>query len=369
MKRTIALIIVVIGIIGVIWYLQSTSSSVRPSSKGSDITVPVSTAVPAEKKNLSRAKELADIQGYINTDDTFSIKNLIGKKVILVDFWTYSCINCQRTTPYLNAWYDKYHDAGLEIIGVHTPEFEFEKKYENVKAAVEKFGIKYPVVLDSAYGTWSAYGNRYWPHKYLIDIDGYIAYDHIGEGGYEDTEHAIQAALAERMTRLGVAGNIDATIAKPQVDVPVEGKPMSPETYFGSARNEYLGNGKQSASGVQALQLPSQLKPDTLYLSGKWDFQDEYAQSNSDDAHIVFPYKAKDVYIVASAANPVVAHILVDGKPITAEMRGEDVSADGTITIQQERLYKLIKNTEWGEHTIEIIIDKTGLQAYTFTFG
>jgi thiol-disulfide isomerase/thioredoxin len=138
---------------------------------------------------------LAGISGYINTHDGFRLSEIVGKKVVLVDFWTYSCINCQRTQPYLNAWYKKYKDAGLEIVGVHTPEFAFEKDRANVVAAVEKFGITYPVVQDNDYQTWGTYGNRYWPRKYLIDIDGYIVYDHIGEGGYEETEEKIQELL------------------------------------------------------------------------------------------------------------------------------------------------------------------------------
>jgi thiol-disulfide isomerase/thioredoxin len=157
----------------------------------------------------------------------------------LLDFWTYSCINCQRTIPYLNAWYAKYKDAGLEIIGVHTPEFDFEKKYENVAAAVRKFGIQYPVVMDSNNRTWNAYGNMYWPEHYLIDINGLVVDRHIGEGGYAETEAKIQQLLTERKDAL----NDSVAIPTGTVDITSTIQANSPETYFGATRNEYLTNG------------------------------------------------------------------------------------------------------------------------------
>src|SRR3989344_3502091 len=188
MHRIILLILAVFAIAGAIYYFEAQ----RPMRAAQNGSTEITTSVP---KNYPRARDLVSPEGYINTDN-ITLAELVGKKVILVDFWTYSCINCQRTQPYLNAWYEKYRAAGLEIIGVHTPEFEFEKNYENVKRAVEKAGIKYPVVQDNDYATWQAYGNRYWPRKYLIDIDGYIVYDHIGEGGYEETERKIQELLS-----------------------------------------------------------------------------------------------------------------------------------------------------------------------------
>ena len=138
------------------------------------------------------AIEIADPTGFVNASSDFKLANLVGKNVILLDFWTYSCINCIRTIPYLNAWYDRYHDQGLEIVGIHTPEFAFESNISNVEAATQKYGIEYPVVLDSNYGTWDAYGNLYWPHEYLIDMAGYIVHDQIGEGNYGETETEIQ---------------------------------------------------------------------------------------------------------------------------------------------------------------------------------
>ena len=149
-----------------------------------------------------RYQEIVGPSGFVNTDG-ITIRELIGQKIVLVDFMTYSCINCQRTFPYLNAWYGKYKDQGLEIIGIHTPEFAFEKDIDNVREAMKHFGISYPVVLDNDYATWNAYGNRYWPRKYLIDIQGNVVYDHIGEGDYEETEMKIRELLEERAQVLG----------------------------------------------------------------------------------------------------------------------------------------------------------------------
>ena len=155
-----------------------------------------------DKSQFKKAKDFTKISEYINTKP-ISLDDL-RDKVVLVDFWTYSCINCIRTIPYLNEWYDKYSDKGLVIVGIHTPEFEFEKNAENVKSAVQKFGIKYPVLQDNDKETWNEYDNRYWPRKYLVDDEGYIRYDHIGEGAYNETEKVIQALLTERATHLGI---------------------------------------------------------------------------------------------------------------------------------------------------------------------
>src|ERR671925_1793917 len=160
------------------------------------------TKVQIDKSQFKLAPELTKITGFINSEQ-ITLADLRGK-VVLVDFWTYSCINCIRTIPYLNAWHEKYADQGLVIVGVHTPEFEFEKDYNNVQAAVEKFHIRYPVAQDNEKGTWEAYENRYWPRKYLIDTEGYVRYDHIGEGGYAETEKVIQSLLRERNAQLGL---------------------------------------------------------------------------------------------------------------------------------------------------------------------
>lgn len=146
--------------------------------------------------------EFVNPSGFVNTD-SFTMRELVGKKIILIEFMTYSCINCQRTFPQVNSWYEKYKDEGLEIVGIHTPEFAYEKDIDNVRDAMKKEGIEYPIVMDNDYATWRAYGNNYWPRQYLINIDGNIVYDHIGEGAYRETELKIQELLAERKERLG----------------------------------------------------------------------------------------------------------------------------------------------------------------------
>jgi thiol-disulfide isomerase/thioredoxin len=196
----IFLTVITLVVVG-IFFLNSSSRYFSPYE-----IVEIETIDKEKKSKIYKAaKEITSPDGFINTESqSITIGEFVGKKVVLIDFWTYSCINCQRTLPYLNKWYEKYKNEGLEIIGIHTPEFEFEKKYDNVKKATEKFGIKFPVVLDNDFSTWRAYQNNYWPRKYLIDIDGYIIYDHIGEGAYEETEQKIKAALSERAIILKV---------------------------------------------------------------------------------------------------------------------------------------------------------------------
>lgn len=314
----------------------------------------------------SKAQEIEKPSGFVNAEKV-SIQELIGKKVILVDFWTYSCINCQRTIPYLNDWYRKYKDAGLEIVGIHTPEFEFEKKYENVSGAVKQYGIEYPVVLDNGYGTWYAYNNRYWPRKYLIDIDGFIVYDHIGEGDYEETEGKIQELLKERAERLELKVEIENKISDLKLTEEAA-QAGSPEIYFGAARNTYLGNGESGKAGTQTLIEPTGIKTNILYLVGDWDFDEEFTENKTKNAKIIFRYQAKNVYFVASAEKEIGGKILLDGKPLTEEA-GADVERDGSIKIKADRLYKLVRGKESGEHTLEMQIEDNGLKAFTFTFG
>ncbi len=324
-----------------------------------------------KKRKFQQAPELAGINAFVNTPK-ISVADLIDKKVILVDFWTYSCINCQRTTPYLNAWYEKYKDKGLEIIGVHTPEFDFEKRLDNVQAAVKKFDIQYPVALDNDYATWSVYKNLYWPRKYLVDIDGFIVYDHIGEGGYEETEKKIQELLSERMSMLGMKETVALDITQPTLEEQTDfSQNRSPEIYFGSKRNTSFANGVKGVNGIQNLTEPKRIQKDQLYLVGEWDIHDEYAENKTTEAKIIFRYRGKNVYFVSGANAPTEMEVLLDGKPVGSE-RGTDVverSGKTFVTIQEQRLYKLIRNSEYKEHTLELIIKQPGLQAFTFTFG
>ncbi|MEK7564418.1 MAG: cytochrome c biogenesis protein CcdA [Patescibacteria group bacterium] len=315
-----------------------------------------------KSKKFELAPDLSSIDGYINVDNIsnklpITISEYKGKKVVLLDIWTYSCINCQRTIPYLNEWHKKYEDDGLVIIGLHTPEFAFEKIQKNVENAVQDFKIKYPVVLDNDFSTWREYKNQYWPRKYLIDIDGYIVYDHAGEGQYEETERQIQKALGELNYRLKTEKEISTEISKPNNVTEVNSnKVNSPETYFGSARNSILANGKNGVSGNQTLSLPSSISFNKLYLDGTWNITPEYAE-NTNSGIIVFNYEAKNVYITAGSENGVEVEIYKDDVFIKK------------LTIKNETLYQLIGDSDYEKHTLRIMIPKSGLQAFTFTFG
>jgi thiol-disulfide isomerase/thioredoxin len=368
-QKNTTLIIALVLIIGIIWYIETQKPPVPETATGSSLVSSMSTSsadystrVADKAAKYPQAKELAGITGYINSD-SFKLADLVGKKVILLDFWTYSCINCLRTLPYVESWAEKYKAAGLVVIGVHTPEFDFEKDYGNVSAAVKRLGVTYPVVLDSNMATWNTYENNYWPREYLIDIDGFIVHDEIGEGNYDETEKAIQAALAERAHVLGLsasstlASTTATGMSNPSKVIPINPhEVLTPETYFGSARNEYLVGGVMS--------------PDSpLKLNGKWDFQDQYAESTSLTAEIIYPYNSKNVYLVASSKNGVTLKILKDGKPLSPAEYGKDVSSDGTVRIKENRLYDLIDGLDYGQHTIDIKVEGAGLDVFTFTFG
>ena len=315
-------------------------------------------SIEEKNRKFILAPDISTPDGFINTNNLpITISEFKGKKVVLLDIWTYSCINCQRTIPYLNEWYKEYEDKGLVIIGLHTPEFSFEKVQKNVEKAVKDFDIKYPVVLDNDFSTWNEYENQYWPRKYLIDIDGYIVYDHAGEGQYKEAEVAIQKALRERANRLGMNLEVSSNISRPENIVSVEsGKVKSLEVYFGSARNSLLANGKNGISGEQVFSLPSTISFNKLYLSGTWGMTSEYAESKSAGS-VVFNYEAKNVYITAGSSQSVEIEIYKD-----------DVFVK-RVTIKNESLYQLIQDVDYGKHVLRIMIPKAGLQAFTFTFG
>lgn len=216
--------------------------------------------------DVAKAPELRGIAAWINSNPL--TMEALGGKVVLVDFWTYSCINCIRTQPYLNAWYDKYEKDGLVIIGVHAPEFAFEKIENNVREASQKAGIKYPIALDNDFKTWNAYGNRYWPAKYLVDKSGNIVYKHFGEGNYGETEKKIQELLGAKKDIV------------PMVPESVIGQEKTPETYFGSLRGRYKND--ESSEYKNGMQQFMSLPPDMNHswsLNGIWYVNDEYIES------------------------------------------------------------------------------------------
>jgi len=343
--KTVLFVVLLALVIASIFYLQKPAQNVER----------VEPAV--QKKNGVPAPELAGIAGYINTD-SITLKELVGKKVILVDIWTYSCINCQRTLPYITAWYDKYKDKGLEIIGVHSPEFEFEKKYDNVKRAVDKFGIKYPVVLDNDHETWNAFMNRYWPRKYLIDIDGYIVWDHVGEGGYDEAELKIQELLEERMVKLGMQDTIPSEVSEikaPSVNFMMIG---TPEIYLGyEFTRGNFGNEEGLPKGKEiAYTIPDKVSSNTVYLDGVWFVDKDHVRLVSDKGRVVLKYDAKSVNIVASSPESGVS-VLVDGEKLQ------------DLKVREDDLYTLVEGAEYGKHELSFDVYGSGFKLYTFTFG
>ena len=357
-SKMIILTVVIIGIISSIFIIEGVRSGRMNLSDNSTIDLKAASDRTAFKDQYfkEKAKELVRPDGYINVDNITIAEN-IGKKVILVDFWTYSCINCQRTTPYLNDWHDKYSDKGLLIIGVHTPEFNFEKDYSNVQAAVTKYGIKYPVVLDNEYFTWTAYANRYWPRKYLIDIDGYIVYDHIGEGGYEETEKKIIAALEEREKVLRMDEGIDNNPMPPTVNTTDFGQIATPELYlgYGFSRGQMGNTEGWHADENFTYTMPASKKNNAFYLGGTWMNNMDNMQSVS-DAKISLAYTAKNVNIVAGADSPSAIKVLVDGEEY----------AD--VTVNAFDLYVVVPGEDYGHHTVDLEVEP-GVKIYTFTFG
>ena len=351
MKAVYAIGITLVGLLGI-----GLAFLFAPSGAGQD-TLQENTA-----QKGTPYVEIASPSGFVNTPSTSSgqatpvtIGELVGKKVILVDFMTYSCINCQRTFPYLVAWYEKYKDQGLEIVGIHTPEFAFEKDIGNVREAMKRFGITYPVVLDNDYATWRAYGNQYWPRKYLIDIHGNVVYDHIGEGAYEETEMKIRELLLERSRLLGEGSSDAGDLAASQMP-DIQNAARSPETYFGSLRNEYLANGQAGRSGEQKFLVPQTTLRNALYLGGTWNIMPEYAESVS-NASVFYKYNAKAVYVVAEADTKAELEVWQDGVLQT------------TLLIQESTLYTLIQNGAGGEHELELRVKDGRIRLYAFTFG
>jgi thiol-disulfide isomerase/thioredoxin len=332
-----------------------------------------------DKSQFQKAPEFVGIVGYINTpgNTPITLASLKGK-VVLVDFWTYSCINCIRTIPHLNDWYQRYADKGFVIVGVHSPEFEFEKNYYNVKAAVQKFGIKYPVILDSNHDTWNAYGNQYWPRDYLIDSQGYIRHDHIGEGDYNTTENVIQSLLAERAALDGMK-EISFSTAKTTTINPGSlayvdlTKQITPEIYLGySFARAPIGNpqGFQPDQTIAYSIPPStSFDPNIVYLDGQWKNNPDNIELESNTGRIILTYYAKDVNIVAGGHGQQ-GIVTEDGAgKISKYALGKDLTPDGKFVLDGQRLYNLALHNNYGSHSIIINVSGKGFQLYTFTFG
>jgi cytochrome c biogenesis protein CcdA/thiol-disulfide isomerase/thioredoxin len=291
--------------------------------------------------------------------------------VVLVDFWTYSCINCLRSIPYVRAWAEKYKASGLIVIGVHTPEFAFEKDLDNVRKAVNELNIKYPVALDNDYKIWKAFSNSYWPADYMVDATGKIRFHHFGEGKYDETEQQIQQLLKENNPQLSVNGlvKVAATGAEAAPDSDVE----SPETYVGYARaDSFLSPGGFVQDAAHVYSIPKHLELNQWGLSGNWTDQAQVASLDSARGKIVFRFHARDVHLVlgpAANGKPVRFRVTIDGKAPGAN-HGVDTDAQGDGKITDQRLYQLIRQKDAIEdRTFEIEFLDPGAQAYAFTFG
>jgi thiol-disulfide isomerase/thioredoxin len=353
--------------------LGATSGTGAPSEVASndgmiaaaDAARPFRSDLPVE----GRAPSLGGAVEWLNSPP-LDLEQLRGK-VVLVDFWTYSCINCIRTVPYVRAWAEKYKDQGLVVIGVHAPEFAFEKKIDNVKKAVGGFKIGYPVAIDNDYKIWRAFENSYWPAHYLIDAKGQIRYHHFGEGNYRQTEQAIQDLLREAGSEMAVSAPVTPN-AKGAETSPDLKNIRSGETYIGYqhatnfASNESMGADATKEYSVDQPEL------NQWGLSGKWTVGAEQATLEQPDGRIAYRFSARDLHLVLgpnSDGKPVRLQVTIDGKAPGAN-HGNDIDADGNGTVTSTKLYQLVRQSgEVQTHTFEIRFLDPGVQAYAFTFG
>ena len=306
------------------------------------------------------APDFIGVSKWLNTDKPLSVKDLKGK-VVLVDFWTYTCINCIRTLPFVTSWYDKYKDQGFVVIGVHTPEFQFEHDTNNVLDAMKRYNIHYPVAQDNNYATWNAYNNQYWPAEYLIDANGMVRRTHFGEGEYDKTEEAIQGLLRE-------AGKTVKTSLTSMPDQTPEGD-ISPETYLGSNRMQFYYPSGSLGNGVQNFSLTDSPPANSFSFGGMWTINSEYAVSG-DSALLNYNFTGSKVFIILSPAGPgTTVKVSLDGKEIDPSVSGSDVKG-GVVTVDSQRLYNIIDlHGKVENHTVKLEFQTPGTKAYTFTFG
>lgn len=313
--------------------------------------------------DLGAAPDFIGITKWLNTDKNLSISDLQGK-VVLVDFWTYTCVNCIRTLPFVTSWYEKYKDQGFVVIGVHTPEFEFEKNTQNVENAISQYKIHYPVAQDNDYKTWGNYNNQYWPAEYLIDANGHLRETHFGEGNYDKTEMDIKELLAEA----GKATDKNLVLVNDQTPKIGFGQTMTPETYLGLLRIERFASKEKAVGGTNNYSLADNIPIDYFGYQGQWTLADEYAQASLNSS-LVFNFNAKKVFIVITPKNSGnKIKVLLDGKPIDASVTGSDV-VNGEVTLDNPRLYNLVNLSEYGNHLLQIDFENPGTQVFAFTFG
>jgi len=290
-------------------------------------------------------------------------------KVVVVDFWTYSCVNCLRTLPYVRAWYEKYKDQGLVVIGVHAPEFAFEKDIDNVKRAVKDLKVDYPVAIDNNYAIWRAFQNQYWPAHYFIDAEGRIRHHHFGEGEYAESEEIIKQLLAEAGAKQVASGIVQPDAGG--IALAPENAMQSPETYIGYDRAENFAS-SAVRDREHEYSIPTSLSQNQWGLGGTWTVADENAKLARAGGRIAFRFHARDVNLVLGPSpdgKPVKYKVTLDGKAPGAN-RGVDVSAEGSGEVTSQRLYQLLRvQGDVADRTFEIEFLDPGVEAFAFTFG
>jgi thiol-disulfide isomerase/thioredoxin len=306
---------------------------------------------------------LAGATGWLNSPPLAPAE--LRGRVVLVDFWTYTCINWLRTEPYVRAWSQAYGDDGLVVLGVHTPEFSFEHEIDRVRCATQERGIEYPVVLDNDYAVWSAFDNHYWPALYLLDREGTIRDHHFGEGRYEQSERVIQRLLGVEREPVSVEGR--GVEAKADWD-----HLGSPETYLGAARSEHFAAPDAGAIDQRrAYELPERLSLNHWALAGEWTIGREKVVLDQGGGSIAYRFHARDAHLVLSPGTqePIPFRVLLDGEA-PGPSHGVDVDSDGNGVLEEGRLYQLVRAHDTvRERTLEIVFAEPGAEAYVFTFG
>lgn len=322
-------------------------------------------------KEPGRAPEIRATR-WLNTPTPLHMAQLRGR-VVLVDFWDYTCVNCLHTLPYLKAWHERYHEAGLTIIGVHSPEFEFAKIENLVESAVHTLSLPYPIALDNEYQTWNAYANRYWPAKYLVDALGMVRAFHFGEGDYGEIEQFLQTLLHEIRPDLSFPKPVPPF--RPLDDPTALCYHPSPEVYLGADLGS-LGN-PENAQPNQTVTytLPPTQEPTLPYLGGAWKRTPEYVEhAGNTPGTLTLAYRAAEVNLVMNPAetDPAFLKISQDGLPLPQSAWGEDVTADAQgnaqVRIDRPGMYRLVKNPDFGAHLLTLTTQDPGLRLYAFTF-
>lgn len=347
LRKIFGLVIILCALLAA--FLSSPLSFSMPDKTQAPLIVQHSLTLEHALKQPYPAPSLQKVDAWINTEP-FTLENVKGK-VILVDFWTFSCINCIRTLPYIKSWYEKYHSDGFVVIGVHTPEFEFEKNIDNVKKAILQYQISYPVILDNQYGTWQSFRNQYWPAHFLIDKNGMVVYEHFGEGNYDITEHNIVALLGAKQKVSPLEKSDDNMILMLR---------QTPETYLGYARaNNFNGEEVIAHDETLLFKYPSSLPKNGWALQGKWVVNAEKIVSEEKSAAIKIHFFAKKVFVVMGS---------VDKKPIKVKVLLDGVK-ENEIIISDPKLYEVINMPSPKSGVLELITESEGAELYTFTFG